>query len=252
MSNGEVKIEISNNIAQVEFFHPKGNSLPKSLLKELASEIKNLDKNPEAKVIVIKSRGESAFCAGASFDELKSISNFEEGKEFFMGFARLILAMKKCSKLIITKVQGKAVGGGVGIVAASDYVIAIDSASIKLSELDLGIGPFVIGPAVERKIGSAAFSALAIDTNWRDAAWAKLNNLFTEVYYNLNELEAAVNLLAAKLAKNNPEALSNLKNIFWEGTDHWEKLLENRAEISGKLVLSEHTANFINSFQNKK
>lgn len=249
---GEVSVKINNNIAVVTFSHSKGNSLPAALLKSIADDIKSLSDNEETRVIVLSSRGDGAFCGGASFTELLNISNYEEGKEFFMGFARLINAMRNCPKFIIARVQGKAVGGGVGIIAASDYALAHSSASIKLSELELGIGPFVVGPAVERKIGKSAFSALSIDTNWRDALWAENNGLYTDVFQEKEEMDKAVLELAVRLSKTNPEAMARLKAVLWEGTGHWDSLLETRAEISGKLVLSEFTSNYISTFKDKK
>lgn len=249
---GEVSVKINNNIAVVTFSHPKGNSLPSALLKSMADDIKSLSENEETRVVVLASKGDGAFCGGASFSELLNISSFEEGKEFFMGFARLINAMKDCPKFIIARVQGKAVGGGVGLIAASDYALAHSSASIKLSELELGIGPFVVGPAVERKIGKSAFGALSIDTNWRDALWAENNGLYTDVFQEKEELDKAVLELAVRLSKTNPEAVAKLKSILWEGTGHWDTLLETRAEISGKLVLSEFTSNYISTFKGQE
>jgi methylglutaconyl-CoA hydratase len=200
---------------------------------------------------VLRSDGDGPFCAGASFDELLAIKTFEQGKEFFMGFARLILAMKNCPKFVIARVQGKAVGGGVGVVAAADYALASNQAAIKLSELALGFGPFVIGPAVERKIGPGNFSALAMDTGWREAAWAKAHGLYTDIFSSVVELDAALTALAEKLSRFNPEAMARLKTVFWQGTEHWEKLLETRAEMSGKLVLSEFTRGAIRAFKQK-
>ncbi|MGE5401766.1 MAG: enoyl-CoA hydratase/isomerase family protein [Ignavibacteriales bacterium] len=247
--SGEVSVKINSNIAVITFSHPKGNSLPGALLKSLADDINSLAANRETRVIIISSKGEKAFCGGASFSELLNINSYEQGKEFFMGFARLIIAMKNCPKFIISRVQGKAVGGGVGIIAASDYALALNTASVKLSELELGIGPFVVGPVIERKIGPGAFGALAIDTNWRSASWAENHGLFTDVFQETEELDKAVLELAARLSRTNPDAMAELKSVLWEGTGHWDMLLETRAEISGKLVLSEFTSNYISSFR---
>lgn len=247
--NGYAKIDIQDGVGTLTFFHPKKNSLPGALLKEMAEGIRILGGSDSARVVVVRSDGEGPFCAGASFDELLAIENFEQGKEFFMGFARLILAMKKCPKFVIARVQGKAVGGGVGVVAAADYALATDRADIKLSELTLGIGPFVIGPAVERKIGVGAFSALSVDADWRTAHWAKAHGMFTEVFSSYEDLDAAVNQLSEKLAKFSPEAMAKLKAVFWEDTDHWDQLLEERAALSGKLVLSDFTRNAIAAFK---
>lgn len=248
---GHILTEIHESIGVIKFFHPKSNSLPKETLKGLALEVTKLSRDESVKVIVLRSQGDGAFCAGASFDELMAISNFDQGKDFFMGFARLILAMKNSPKFIITRVQGKAVGGGVGIIAASDYSLALNSASIKLSELELGIGPFVVGPAVERKIGPGAFNALSIDTSWRDAAWAENHGLYSDLFDTREELDKAVLQLAAKLSKGSPEAMKELKQVFWEGTENWEELLEKRAEKSGRLVLSKFTSDYIAAFKAK-
>ncbi|MDX1617191.1 MAG: enoyl-CoA hydratase/isomerase family protein [Balneolaceae bacterium] len=248
--SGSINLEVKNNIATITFHHPKGNSLPGSMLRELARTISDAGKLDEVNVIVLRSKGEGAFCAGASFDELMAIANFNEGKHFFMGFALVLNAMRQCPKLIIVRVQGKTVGGGVGIASAGDYTMAHDSASVKLSELALGIGPFVVGPAVRRKIGDAGFSTLAIDAaSWYDAEWAHNNGLYARLYGSHGELDDAVDELSASLAKSSPEAMQELKKVFWRGTDHWDTLLEQRAEISGRLVLSEYTRNFIENFK---
>lgn len=251
-NNGTISFTIENNIGTIEFYHPKGNSLPGALLRELAHTITEAGNNNAVHVIVIKSTGQGAFCAGASFDELIAIKDFEAGKHFFMGFALVLNAMRSCPKFIIVRVHGKTVGGGVGIASAGDYTLAEESAAVKLSELALGIGPFVVGPAVERKIGTSSFSALAIDaTEWYDAQWAYEKNLFNEVYSSFQALDEGVEELALRLAKSSPEAMRELKKVLWTGTENWEQLLEQRAEISGRLVLSDYTKNFIQQFKNK-
>lgn len=252
MDNSYVKSNTANGIATITFFHPKGNSLPGSLLSLLADEITKAGNDSNAKVIILKSGGDSAFCAGASFDELISIKDLETGKKFFSGFASVINAIRKAPKFVIARVQGKAVGGGVGIACAADYTLAIDVAVVKLSELAIGLGPFVIGPAVERKIGISAFSVLTINaTEWQSAEWAKEKGVYSEIYKTVEELDAAVATLAENLAKSNPEAMQMLKKVFWKGTENWDTLLVERAEMSGKLVLSEFTINAINKFKTK-
>ncbi len=253
VTEGHVNTTIESGVAKVTFFHPMSNSLPGHLLRKLADEIKLAGENSKAKVIVLQSEGEKAFCAGASFDELISIKNLEAGKSFFSGFALVINAIRTVPKFVLARVQGKAVGGGVGIASAADYTFAHESASIKLSELAVGIGPFVVGPAVERKIGSSAFTQLAIDAaEWQSAQWANEKGLYANVYGTHAELDSAINKLAATLAKSNPEAMAMLKTVFWQGTDNWNTLLTERAAISGKLVLSEFTVNAINQFKTKK
>lgn len=250
--NGSVNIDIKNSIGTITFFHPQSNSLPGEILNLLAETITQAGENDEVKVIVLKSEGDRAFCAGASFDELISIEDFETGKEFFSGFAKVINASRKCPKLIIGRVQGKAVGGGVGLASAVDYCMATKFASVKLSELAIGIGPFVVGPAVERKIGVSAMSQMAINaTEWQSADWAKEKGLYTDIFDSAEEMDEAIKVLADKLATSNPEAMLLLKQIFWEGTEHWDELLAQRAGMSGKLVLSEFTRNAINKFKNK-
>ena len=250
IEQGGVELTRQGAIAALNFHHPKSNSLPGKVLKAMAGAIKELGEDPTVKVIVLKSEGEKAFCAGASFDELIAIEQFEQGKEFFMGFARVINAMRRCPKFIIGRVQGKAVGGGVGMASAVDYCLATDAAAVKLSELAVGIGPFVVGPAVERKMGASAMNALAINaTGWKPAEWVREKGLYTDIYPSIDTLDAAVDALAQKLANSNPEAMRLMKQAFWQGTDHWDQLLEERAEISGKLVLSDFTVNAINKFK---
>ena len=247
-----VKITIESSIGTIEFFHPQSNSLPGHILAELASTITKAGEDDNIKVIVLKSAGERAFCAGASFDELVAIDTRENGKKFFSGFANVINAARKCPKFIIGRVQGKAVGGGVGMASATDYCFATKFASAKLSELAIGIGPFVVGPAVERKIGTSAFSAMTINADkWFEASWAREKGLYTEIFDSAEEMDTEIEKLASTLSKSNPEAMEGLKKIIWEGTEHWDTLLMERAESSGKLVLSEFTKNAINKFKTK-
>lgn len=252
MTEGYVKRELHKGISTIEFYHPQSNSLPAKLLHNLATEITFAGGDPYTIAIILRSGGDKAFCAGASFDELMAIKNEEEGLKFFSGFAEVINAMRLCPKFIIGRIQGKCVGGGVGLAAAVDYAIATDAAEIKLSELAVGIGPFVVGPAVERKIGTAAFNALTIDaTGWRNAEWANRRGLFAEVYKDISNLDEAVQRIANNLSHSSPQAMTELKKIFWQGTEHWDTLLMERAAISGRLVLSEFTKKAIEKFKIK-
>lgn len=253
INQGYVNYEISDNgIATIEFGHPLSNSLPGKILTKLTQTIEQTSEDDKVKVVILKSGGEKAFCAGASFDELISIKDLQVGKVFFSGFANVINACRKSKKLIIGRVQGKAVGGGVGLASAVDYCLATKFASVKLSELHVGIGPFVVGPAVERKIGVSAMSQLAINaTEWQTAEWAKTKGLYTDIFETTEEMDAEIGRLANNLAQSNPEAMALLKNVFWQGTENWEELLAERAAMSGKLVLSDFTINAINSFKTK-
>lgn len=253
VDQGHVEIKIqTSGIAVIEFGHPLSNSLPGKILRKLAQTIEEAGKNDAIKVIVLRSAGDKAFCAGASFDELISIDDLDTGKVFFSGFAEVINACRKCPKLIIGRVQGKAVGGGVGVASAVDYCFATKYADVKLSELAVGIGPFVVGPAVQRKMGLSAMSQLAINaTEWRSAQWAYENGLYAGVYDDVEEMDQEIEALADRLAKSNPEAMRLLKKIFWEGTENWDSLLAERAGMSGTLVLSDFTRNAINAFKKK-
>ena len=248
-----VSINIDKNgIGTIEFYHPQSNSLPGEILSKIAKTINQASLNKEIKVIVLKSAGNRVFCAGASFEELIEIKNIKSGINFFSGFANLINACRKCTKIIIGRVHGKAVGGGVGIASAVDYCFATQHASMKLSELALGIGPFVVGPAVERKIGLSAMSALAINADkWFDANWGLQKGLYSEVFQDNESMDKAINELAYKLSKSHEEANKRLKKIFWKGTEDWDELLSKRAKISGELILSEFSKNAIKKIQNK-
>ena len=244
------KQTLVNNISFIEFYHPSHNSLPGDILQQLADLIKNAADNEDVKVIVLKSGGERTFCAGASFTELANISDEDSGKTFFSGFANVMNAMRTCPKFIIGRVQGKTVGGGVGLAACSDYCMATKYAEIKLSELNIGIGPFVIGPAIERKIGLSALSQISIDAStFYSASWAKQKGLFTQVYDNITELDLAVKDLATQLCSYNLEAMKEMKKMFWRGTDHWDYLLAEQAQISGRLVLSNFTKEKLRKFK---
>ena len=247
-----VKLNIENNIGTIEFFHPQSNSLPSSLLKELADTMESAGENDSIKVVILKSAGERAFCAGASFDELLDIKDAKSGEQFFSGFANVINAARKCPKFIIGRLQGKAVGGGVGMAAATDYCFASKFASIKLSELAIGIGPFVVGPAIERKIGVSAFSQLAINaTDWQTAHWAHEKGLFAEVYDTVEDMDIGILNLASKLVVSNPDSMRELKQVMWLGSENWDDLLIERAKISGERVLSDFTRKTIQKLKNE-
>ena len=239
---GSVRSDVANGVATITFAHPKSNSLPGKLLAELAGSVTEAGQNPAARVILLRSEGDGAFCAGASFAELQAISDPEGGKRFFMGFVNLILAMIRAPKFVVTRVHGKAVGGGVGIVSASDYAIASSTASLKLSELAVGLGPFIVGLPIQKKIGMGPFSAMSVDADWRDASWGYTHGLYAEVHADVALLDAAVDRRVGALAASNPEAMAELKKVFWEGTEDWESELAARAQKSGTLVLSDFTS----------
>lgn len=250
MTEAYVEHNIQDNIATIEFFHPEQNSLPGNILAQLAQTITEVGNNDEVKVIILKSGGDRTFCAGASFKELISINDAATGKVFFSGFANVINAMRKCPKFIIGRIQGKTVGGGVGIAAATDYCFATKFSAIKLSELNVGIGPFVVSPAIERKMGVSAMSQIAIDANtFYEAEWARSKGLFAEVLESIEEMDTKIEAFAKHLCTYNPEAMREMKQIFWKGTDDWDNLLAERAAISGRLVLSEFTKKTLEKFK---
>jgi methylglutaconyl-CoA hydratase len=250
MNEGYVRSEIHNHITTIEFFHPQSNSLPGRILEELAQQIHSAGNDEETKVIILRSGGEKAFCAGASFHELAAINSEEKGLQFFSGFAHVINAMRKCPRMIIARIQGKCVGGGVGIAAAADYAIACEGADIKLSELSIGIGPFVVGPAVERKIGTSGFAHLAIDSAmWRNADWARRKGLYAEMHPSVTEMDEGIARLSNTLAHSSVEAMAELKKILWKGTENWDQILTERAAISGRLAMSTFTKNAIQKFK---
>lgn len=253
IEQGDVLSSINENgIATVEFYHPLSNSLPGRVLKKLAETITRLGNDQAAKVIVLKSSGDRAFCGGASFDELLSIEDLETGKIFFSGFANVINACRKCPKLIIGRIQGKAVGGGVGLASAVDYCFATKHAAVKLSELAVGIGPFVVGPAVIRKVGISGFSELSINaTEWQTAEWAQNKGLYAQTFDTAEAMDEAIEKLTLQLSKTNPEAMQLLKEAIWKGTEDWDELLAERAAMSGKLVLTDFAVNAISAFKKK-
>jgi len=251
---GYVRTDLTTNgVAHIIFFHPNHNSLPSRLLNELVSAFDAADKNPDAKIVVLRSAEHKTFCAGASFDELLAIADFETGRTFFSGFGNVINAMRRCSKIVIGRIHGKSVGGGVGLASATDYCLATQWATFRLSELAVGFGPFVIGPAVERKVGAAAFNQLALTPEeWRTAEWGKSKNLYQEVFETPEQMDAYLAFLAEKLCSYSPDALAALKQVFWQGTEHWETLLAERAAISGRLALTDYAKNAMESFKKGK
>ena len=250
--NGYVNTETHQGITTIEFFHPQSNSLPHWILQDLATEVHDAGADKETKVIILRSGGDKAFCAGASFDELTKIDNEKKGFEFFSGFANVINAMRKCPKIILGRIHGKCVGGGVGLASAVDYAIAVEGAEVRLSELAIGIGPFVVGPAVQRKIGLSAFSQLAIDaTMWRNADWARRKGLYAELHSSIENMDESIHRLSNLLAHSSPEAMAEMKKVLWQGTEEWDRLLPERAEISGRLVLSNFSKTAIEKFKSK-
>ncbi|MEO8338011.1 MAG: enoyl-CoA hydratase/isomerase family protein [bacterium] len=251
VAGGDVSVTIADGIGTISFSHPKSNSLPGALLRRLAEAMAWLGKDPGARVIVLRSEGNGPFCAGASFDELISIADVTEGTEFFSGFARVILAMVRAPKFVLVRVHGRTAGGGVGIIAAGDYTFAARTASVKLSELAVGIGPFVVGPVIERRVGTGPYSAMAVDGDWRDAEWGDRHALYSRTFEDIASMDAAINALAGTLAASNPQAMTAMKRVFWEGTEHWEQLLAKRAVMSGTLVLSDFTHKAIAKFKSR-
>ena len=247
--DGRVSVHIADGIGTAEFAHPKGNSLPGALLGDLAARITELGVHPDVRVIVLRSAGSGPFCAGASFDEFSAITSAAQGTEFFSGFSRVILAMIRAPKFVITRVHGKAAGGAVGLISASDYALATSHASARLSELAVGIGPFVVGTVVERRVGRGPFAAMSVDADWRDAAWGERHGLYARVSESVEALDEAVGSLARTLATCNPEAMAELKRVFWAGTEAWETLLAERAAMSGRMVLSDFTRSAIAAFR---
>ena len=249
-SHANLTLSIENKIATLTFFHPASNSFTTQMLNDLTAHVNDLSQNDSVNVVVLKSRGESVFCAGASFDELSAITDLETGTQFFSGFANVINAMRICSKLIVAQVQGKAVGGGVGLISACDYVFATTQSDIKLSEISIGIGPFVIEPAITRKIGISFFSQLALHPNsWQTANWALNHGLYSQVFNSAAEMEGAVATFLTKMTSYPTQSLLEMKKVLWQNTAHWDTLLYQRAEISGKLALSDYTKNLISQFK---
>lgn len=251
VAGGTVTTHIADGVGRIAFHHPKGNSLPGALLRELAATVDRLGADETVRVIQLSSGGTGPFCAGASFDELVAIETPADGHEFFSGFSRVILAMIRAPKFVVTRVHGKAAGGAVGVIAASDLSFAVTSASAKLSELAIGIGPFVVGPVIERKIGLAAFSAMAVDADWRDASWGERHGLYSRLFDDVTTLDTAIDVEVHKLAGCNPDAMAQLKRVFWAGTETWDALLSERAAMSGTMVLSAFTRQAIAAFKGR-
>lgn len=253
IKEGYVKVEREHGIATIEFFHPQSNSLPGKLLETLAKDIHSEGLNKETKVIILRSAGEKVFCSGASFDELAAITTEEQGQHFFSGFSHVINAMRKAPQFIIARIHGKCIGGGVGLAAAADYAIAVEGSDIKLSELAVGIGPFVVGPAIERKIGLSAFSQLTIDSAmWRSADWARRKGLYAELHTDIAGMDDSITRLSTTLSHSHPDAMHEIKKTLWKGTEHWDELLKQRAAISGRLLLGSYSKNFIAAFKEKQ
>lgn len=247
--SGTVTTHIADGVATVEFAHPKGNSLPAQLLNDLAAAIQAAGADPAARVIVLRSAGDSTFCAGASFDEFLAVSTPEQGQAFFSGFSRVILAMIRAPKFVLTRVQGQAAGGAIGLIAASDYSVAVRTARLKLSELQVGIGPFVVGVVIERKLGLASFMNLGVHADWHDAAWGERHGLYSALVDDAVALDTAVAAHAARLAASNPEAMREMKRVFWAGTEDWAERMAERAGMSGRMVLSEFTRRALERFR---
>ena len=250
MNEGHVTDQKEGGIATITFHHPRSNSLPANILAGIADSITNLGSDPTVRVIILKSEGPKAFCAGASFDELMAVTDKKAGEVFFSGFANIINAIRKADCFVIGRIHSHAVGGGVGLACAVDIAYATDKASCRLSELAIGIGPFVVGPAVERKVGTGTFGLLtATPATRRNADWCLQHGIYAEIFPTEAELDTHIDTHAQELAAYSPEAMRELKRIMWKGTEDWDTLLAERAAMSGKLVLSEFTKNAIDGFR---
>jgi methylglutaconyl-CoA hydratase len=237
--NAFVISEIKNSISIITFGTPKSNSLPGEILEKLAQTILDEGSKNEVKAILLKSDGDKSFCAGASFDELLEIEELEKSKIFFGGFAKVLNAMRNCGKLVIVRVQGKTTGGGVGIACAADYCFATEEAAMALTELNLGIGPFVIGPFVERKVGKSAYSAMSIDADFRSADWCEKHDVYHSVSENIEIMDVEINAFMEKLSTRSSDALALIKKVSWEGTEHFEQLMPERILMSASLILED-------------
>lgn len=246
---GTVQASVADGVGTVEFSHPKGNSLPAKLLDDLAGAITKLGNDAAARVIVLRSAGTGAFCAGASFDEFVTLADAEAGKRFFSGFSRVVLAMVRAPKFVLTRVHGRAAGGALGVIAASDYSIALRTASVKLSELQVGIGPFVVGVVIERKLGLAPFQSLAVHADWHDADWCERHGLYSALVDDEAALDVAVEAHAKRLASSNPDAMAEMKRIFWHDIGDWEERMNERAAMSGRMVFSNFTHAALTKFR---
>lgn len=239
MNNGFVTQELKNNISEITFGTPKSNSLPGEILEKLAQTILESGKDENVKAILLKSEGEKAFCAGASFDELLEIEELEKSKIFFGGFAKVLNAMRNCGKLVVVRVQGKTTGGGVGIACAADYCFATKDSAMALTELNLGIGPFVIGPYVERKIGKSAYGAMSIDADFRSANWCEKHDVYHSVSENIQEMDEKIAAFMNKLSERSADALALIKKVSWEGSEHFDQLMPERILMSASLILED-------------
>ena len=239
MNNGFVTQELKNNIAEITFGTPKSNALPGEILEKLAQTIIESGRDENVKAILLKSEGDKAFCAGASFDELLEIDDLENSKIFFGGFAKVLNAMRSCGKLVVVRVQGKTTGGGVGIACAADYCFATKDAAMALTELNLGIGPFVIGPYVERKIGKSAYEAISIDADFRSADWCEKHDVYHSVSENIQEMDAKIEAFMKKLSERSADALASIKKVSWEGSEHFDQLMPERILMSASLILED-------------
>ncbi|MCC7054940.1 MAG: enoyl-CoA hydratase/isomerase family protein [Gemmatimonadaceae bacterium] len=251
VAGGTVSVDVSAGVGTITFGHPKGNSLPGALLQHLAGTITAVGQDPDVRVLVLRSEGSGPFCAGASFDELVRIADPDEGERFFSGFAAVILAMLRTPQFVLVRVHGRTAGGGIGIAAAGDYTVAVRSASAKLSELAVGIGPFVVGPVIARRIGMGPFMAMSVDADWRDADWCERHGLYARLFDDAAAMDAALAALATTLASSNPDAMRLMKGVAWQGTEDWPALLAERARLSGTLVLSDFTRHAIAAFRAK-
>jgi methylglutaconyl-CoA hydratase len=248
-NTGFINYNIKDSVLHLEFGHPLGNSLPSNLLSGLKNSITTASTDDSIKVILLKSSGNS-FCGGASFNELVKIDNLEDATEFFMGFANLMLAIKECPKPVVAKVHGKSVGGGLGIIAASDWAIGTEKSSIRLSEISIGIGPFTIGPVLVRKIGVGNFQRLSLSADWIDSNWGLNSGLFQEIC-NSDALETVTESRIEHFKKLDPISFAENKKLMWSFSDITEDSLRVKASNVSKLLLNQNTQSILKSLTSK-
>jgi methylglutaconyl-CoA hydratase len=245
-------VTITDRIGQVTLNRPDvRNAFNEQSIAELALAFDELGRNELVRAIVLAANG-PAFCAGADLNWMKKMAGYSdsENRADAMRLADMLRTIYVCPKPVVAKVQGDCYAGGMGLVAACDVVVAVDTANFCLSEVKLGLIPATISPYVIKAMGEQAARRYFITAERFDANEARRIGFVHETV-PAEELDTQVAAIVQALANNSPNAVREAKQLVREivGQSVTEALLEDTANriagIRASLEGREGVASFL-------
>jgi methylglutaconyl-CoA hydratase len=190
------------------------NAFNDALIADIAAAFADVEAAPDTRVVVLAARG-SVFSAGADLNYMRAMAQYShaDNQTDALRVARMFNAVHSCSRPVVARVQGDAYGGGVGLAAACDIVIAADSVNFGLSEVRLGIVAATISPHLVRAMGARQAARYMLTAEKFGAAQAKSLGLVHEVT-RANGLDAEVERQAQVLLSSSPAALAATKRLL--------------------------------------